>query len=80
MTPSLPPPVLDFLRLGDPRVSVSVGLVVLALLLAGLTAKVMLQAGAAFPRRDLLRLLTIVVLPLLVVFLATVLERFRDLA
>ncbi|HET8681668.1 MAG TPA: hypothetical protein VFM54_07315 [Micromonosporaceae bacterium] len=80
MTPSVPPPVLDFLGRGDAQVSKSAGLVVLLLLLAALTGRVLLQSARPFPRREGLRLLDVVALPLLLVFLAIVLERFRDLA
>lgn len=80
MTPSVPPAVLDFLERGDARVSMSAGLVVLALLLIALAGKVMLQSTTPFPRRKELRLLNVVSLPLLLVFAVIVLERFRDLA
>jgi len=55
------------------------GVVVLALLLIPLVAKVLLQS-ATRPRRSALRLLDVVITPLLVVFVIVVLTRFRDLS
>ncbi len=80
MTPAVPPPVIEFLNRGDAQASRSAGLVVLGVLLIALIAKVMLQSATPLPRRDALRLLNVVSLPLLIVFLAIVVERFRDLS
>jgi hypothetical protein len=80
MTPTLDPRVLDFLARGDLAVSASVGLVVLGVLLVALAGRVLLEGATAFPRRDALRLLGIVVVPLLVVFVAIVVERFLVIA
>lgn len=80
MTPTLDPRVLDFLSRGEVAVSTSVGLVVLGVLVAALAGSVMVQSATAFPRRDALRLLGIVVVPLLVVFVAIVVERFLVIA
>lgn len=80
MTPSVPPPILDLLRSGDAAASVSVGLVLLGVLLAALLAKVLLQSAAPVPRPEAFRLLNIVAIPLLLVFIAIVVERFRDLS
>jgi L-lactate permease len=51
----------------------------ITVLLAALVAKVVLQAAVRSPNRKLLRALNVVIAPLLVVFLAVVLHRFRDL-
>ncbi|MGN9912911.1 hypothetical protein ACTMTJ_35780 [Phytohabitans sp. LJ34] len=80
MSPALPPTLTEFLGRGDAASSVSVGLVVLGVLLAVLVARVLIQSADPFPRRDVLHLLTVVAAPLLVVFAAIVLERFRDLS
>jgi hypothetical protein len=80
MTPTFDPRVLDFLSRGDLAVSASVGVVVLGVLLAALTGRVLLEGATAFPRRDALRLLGIVVVSLLVVFVAIVVERFLVIA
>jgi hypothetical protein len=80
MTPTLDPRVLDFLARGDLAVSASVGLVVLGVLLVALAGRVLLEGATAFPRRDALRLLGIVVVALLVVFVAIVVERFLVIA
>jgi hypothetical protein len=80
VTPSLPPAVLDFLAGGDAAASRSVGVVLLALLLLALLNRVLVQSAEPFPRRELLRLLDLVTVPLLVVFILIVLERFRDLS
>lgn len=80
MTPAVPPPLTGFLDRGDPASSVSAGLVVLGVLLAVLLARVLIQSAGPFARRHALRVLTVVAAPLLVVFAAIVLERFRDLS
>lgn len=80
MTPPIPPAVVDLLRDGDVRASMSVGLAALGVLLIALVAKVVLQTATPVPHRAALRLLDIVALPLLVVFLAVVVERFSDLS
>ncbi|HTF12207.1 MAG TPA: hypothetical protein VK659_28950 [Asanoa sp.] len=80
MTPSVPPPVLDFLHGGDPAASRSVGVIVLGVLLVALVARVLLESAMVFPRRETVRLLDLVAAPLLVVFVLVVLERFRDLS
>jgi hypothetical protein len=80
MTPTFDPRVLDFLSRGDLAVSASVGVVVLGVLLAALTGRVLLEGATAFPRRDALRLLGIVVVSLLMVFVAIVVERFLVIA
>jgi hypothetical protein len=80
VTPSVPPSVLDFLRGGDARVSMSAGLVVLAVLVIALVAKVLLQSAEPLLRRDAFRLLTILAAPLLLVFASIVVERFHDLS
>lgn len=80
MTPAVPPTLTEFLGRGDAASSLSAGLLVLGLLLAVLCARVLIQSAGRFPRRDVLRLLTVVAAPLIVVFAAIVLERFRDLS
>jgi len=80
MTPSVPPPVLDFLRYGDAKASMSAGLVLLAVLLIALTAKALLQSASPAPRQDAVRLLNILAVPLFIVFVAIVVERFSDLS
>jgi hypothetical protein len=80
VTPSLPPAVLAFLAGGDPAVSRTAGVVLLALLLLALLNRVLIQSAEPFPRRHVLRLLDLVTVPLLVVFALVVLERFRDLS
>jgi hypothetical protein len=84
VTPAIPPPVLDFLRGGDAKASMSVGAIAFAVLVVGLAAKVMLQSVllSARPSRrdDVLRLLTILTAPLLLVFALIIVERFHDLS
>jgi hypothetical protein len=80
MTPSLPPAVLDFLAGGDPAASRSAGVVVVALLVLALLNRVLIQSAEPFPRREIVRLLDLVTVPLFVVFVLIVLERFRDLS
>jgi hypothetical protein len=80
MTPSLPPALLRFLQEGDPAASRTAGVVVLVVVVAALVARVLLQGATPFPRRDALRLLDIALVPLIVVFVLVVLERFRDLS
>jgi hypothetical protein len=80
VTPPVPPAVLDLLHASNVRSSMSVGLVVLAVLLAALAVKVVLQSAGPMPRREMLRMIDIVALPLILVFLAIVLERFIDLS
>ena len=80
MTPSLPPVLLDFLGRGDPAASRTVGVVLLALLILALLDRVLIQSAEPFPQRDVLRLLDLVTIPLVVVFVLVVLERFRDLS
>jgi hypothetical protein len=64
---------------GGSAVSGLMGVIVLALLLVALVAKVLLQSTLR-SRRSALRLLDIVITPLLVAFLVVVLMRFRDLS
>ena len=80
MMPSLPPPVLDFLRLGDAKASMSTGLVLLCVLLVALTAKALHQSASPVHRQDTFRLLNVLAVPLLLVFVAIVVERFSDLS
>jgi hypothetical protein len=80
MTPSVPPPLLDFLARGDPAASRTAGMVVFAVLLVALTARVLLRGAAPVPRPDTARRLDVAAVPLLIVFALVVLERFRDLA
>jgi hypothetical protein len=80
MTPSVPPPVLDLLGQGDPSASRTAGVVLLAVLLVALVARVLLHSAEPFPRHDHVRRLDIAAVPLLVVFVLVVLERFRDLS
>ena len=80
MTPSLPPAVRDFLAGGDPASSRTVGVVLLALLVLALLNRVLIQSADPFPRRELVRLLNLMTVPLLVIFVLVVLERFRDLS
>jgi hypothetical protein len=80
VTPAIPPPVLDFLRGGDAKASMSVGLIAFAVLLVGLVTKVMLQTVRPSRRDDVLRLLAILTVPLLLVFALVVVERFHDLS
>jgi hypothetical protein len=51
----------------------------LTVLVALLVTKVMLEGAVPAPNRKTLRALNVVIAPLLVVFLAVVLLRFRDL-
>ena len=80
MTPSLPPAVRDFLAGGDAAASRSVGVVLVVLLLLALLNRVLIQSAQPFPRREIVRLLDLVAVPLFVVFVLVVLERFRDLS
>ena len=80
MTPSLPPAVRDFLAGGDPAASRTAGVVLLALLLLALLERVLMQSAQPFPRREVVRLLDLVTVPLFVIFVLVVLERFRDLS
>lgn len=79
MTPTLDPSILDALRQGEAALSTSVGLVALAVLVVALVGRVLLQAATPSPPRDALRLLSVVAVPLLLVFTVIVFERFRVL-
>jgi hypothetical protein len=80
MMPSVPAPLLAFLRGGDTRASLTTGLVLLALMLVVLIGHVTLQGAATAPRRDALRVFAVVSVPLLLVFAAIVVMRFHDLS
>jgi hypothetical protein len=81
MTSNLDPGLLGFfLSEGAAALSGSVGLILLGVLLTALTARVLLQAAGPFPHRDTLRLLGVVTVPLVIVFVLIVIERFRTLA
>jgi len=81
MTPTLNPGLLSFfLSQGEASLSESVGVILFAVLAAALTARVLFQSAGPFPHRDALRLLGVVTVPLLIVFVLIVIERFRTLA
>ncbi len=81
MTPILDPALFGFfLSQGEAALSRSLGLILLGVLLAALAARVLLQAAGSFAHRDTLRLLGVVTVPLLIVFVLIVIERFRVLA
>jgi hypothetical protein len=81
MTPTLDPDLLRFyLTQGETALSESVGVILFGVLLAALAIRVLLQSAGPSPNRDPLRLLGIVVVPLLIVFVVIVVERFQLLA
>jgi hypothetical protein len=81
LTPNLDPELLGFfLSQGEAALSRSVGLILLAVLITALTARVLLQAAGPLPQRASLRLLGVVTVPLVMVFVLIVIERFRALA
>jgi hypothetical protein len=78
MTPTLDPAVLHRLLEGGTDLSASVAVVLLIVLNAALVAKILLRSPNAPSRRDAVRVLDVVVVPLLVVFLvfiAVIIER-----
>jgi hypothetical protein len=79
VTPTLDPEVLEFLTRDTRAPSTTVGVILLGVLLAALTAKVLLESASPSPRRDRMRLLNVVIAPLVLVFVAIVIERFRVL-
>jgi hypothetical protein len=81
MTPTLDPGLLSFfLSQGETALSRSVGVVLFGVLVVALAARVLLQSARPFPHRGALRLLGVVTVPLLIVFVLIVIERFRVLA
>jgi hypothetical protein len=81
MTPTLDPGLLGFfLSQGETALSRSVGVLLLGVLVAALAARVLLQSAGSLPHRVPLRLLGVVTVPLLIVFVLIVIERFRVLA
>jgi hypothetical protein len=76
MTSILDLQLLDYLSRGEAILSSSVGVVLLGVLSVALVAKVLLQSADAKARRDTQRLLDVVLFPLLLVFVAVVIERF----
>jgi hypothetical protein len=81
MAPTLDPDLLGFfLSRGEPALSRSVGVILFGVLVAALAARVLLQSAGPFTHRDALRLLGVVTVPLLIVFVVIVIERFRVLA
>jgi hypothetical protein len=81
MTPTLDPDLLRFfLSQGEAARSESVGVILFGVLVGALVSRVLLESAGASPNRDTLRLLGIVVVPLLIVFVVIVIERFQLLA
>jgi hypothetical protein len=81
MTPTLEPGLLRFfLSQGEPALSRSVGVILFGALVAALVSRVLLQSAGSPRNRDPVRLFGIVVVPLLIVFVVIVIERFRLLA
>ncbi len=80
MTPAVPSLGLAVLSAGAAAIPPATGVVVLAVLVLALVVKVALQTAHRFPRTDALQLLSIMIAPLLVVFIIVVVERFRDLS
>lgn len=81
MTPTLDPSLFGFfLSQDEAALSRSVGVILLGVLVAALAARVLLQSARPFLQRGALRLLGVVTVPLLLVFVLIVIERFRVLA
>jgi hypothetical protein len=81
MTPTLNPGLLGFfLSQGETALSKSVGAILFGVLVTALAARVLLQSAGPFANRGTLRLLGVVTVPLLIVFVLIVIERFRVLA
>jgi hypothetical protein len=81
MTPTLDSDLFGFfLSQGEAALSRSVGVILLSVLVTALGARVLLQSAGSSPHRDALRLLGVVTVPLLIVFVLIVIERFLVLA
>jgi hypothetical protein len=79
MTPTLDPAVLHRLLQGGAALTASVAVVLLVVLNMALVGKILLRSPSASSRRDAVRVLDVVVVPLLVlfvVFVAIMIERF----
>lgn len=76
MTSNLDPQVLNYLSRGEATLSASVGVVLLAVLSVALVAKVLLQSADSKAHRDAQRLLDVILIPLLLVFIAVIIDRF----
>jgi hypothetical protein len=72
MTPTLDPAVLHRLLRGGAALSASVAVVLLVVLNMALVGKILLRSPSASSRRDAVRVLDVVVVPLLVVFVVFV--------
>jgi hypothetical protein len=76
MTSALDPQVLDFLTRDEVVLTASIGAILLSIMSVALVAKVLLESASPSWRRDAQRLLDVVVVPLLLVFVAIVIDRF----
>jgi hypothetical protein len=76
MTSFLDLQVLNYLSRGEAILSASVGVVLLGVLSVALVAKVLLQSADPNTHRDAQRLLDVVLVPLVLVFVAIVIQRF----
>jgi hypothetical protein len=75
MTSALDPQVLDFLGRDEVALTASLGVILLGVMTVALVAKVLLQSARPGWRRDTLRLLDVVAMPLLLVSVAIVVDR-----
>jgi uncharacterized membrane protein len=83
MTPTLDPAVVDRLSHGGTALYGSVAVILVVLLNMALVGKILLRSSGTPSRRDAVRSLDVVVIPLLVlfaVFIATMVERLGLLA
>ena len=83
MTPTLDPTVVDRLSQGGTALYGPVAVVLVVLLNVALVAKILLRSPGAPSRRDAVRALDVVVIPLLIlfaVFIAMMVERLGLLA
>jgi hypothetical protein len=76
MTSALDPQVLDFLAGDEVILTASIGAILLSVMSVALVVKVLLESASPSWRRDTQRLLDVVMAPLLLVFVAIVIDRF----
>jgi hypothetical protein len=80
MTSALDPQVLHFLARDEVVLTASIGVILLCVMSVALVAKVLLESASPGWRRDTQRLLNVVVIPLLLMFVAVVIDRFVHLS
>jgi hypothetical protein len=76
MISALDPQILNFLARDKVVLTTSLGVILLGVMSLALVAKVLLQSARPDWRRDALQLLDVVVIPLLLVFVVIVVDRF----